>query len=107
MFHRLSEEHLKKIVDIQLTSLKARLAERHISIDLTDAAREHLIHVGYDPAFGARPLKRAFQKEIETPLARQLVAGEVHDGQTVRIDEKNREMTFDVETLAHASASKS
>jgi ATP-dependent Clp protease ATP-binding subunit ClpB len=102
VFHRLSEEHLKKIVDIQLTSLKARLAERHISIDLTDAAREHLIHVGYDPAFGARPLKRAIQKEIETPLARKLVAGEIHDGQTVRIDERNKEMTFEIETLAHA-----
>jgi ATP-dependent Clp protease ATP-binding subunit ClpB len=107
VFHRLTEEHLRKIVDIQLATLKTRLAERHISIDLTEAARERLIHVGYDPAFGARPLKRAIQKEIETPLARQLVAGEVHDGQTVRIDEKNREMTFDVETLAHASASKS
>ena len=102
VFHRLTEEHLKKIVDIQLATLKTRLAERHISIDLTEAARERLIHVGYDPAFGARPLKRAIQKEIETPLARKLVAGEVHDGQTVRIDEKNREMTFDVETLAHA-----
>ena len=102
VFHRLTEEHLKKIVDIQLATLKTRLAERHISIDLTEAARERLIHVGYEPAFGARPLKRAIQKEIETPLARKLVAGEVHDGQTVRIDEKNREMTFDVETLAHA-----
>jgi ATP-dependent Clp protease ATP-binding subunit ClpB len=101
VFHRLTEEHLKKIVDIQLATLKTRLAERHISIDLTEAARERLIQVGYDPAFGARPLKRAIQKEIETPLARKLVSGEVHDGQTVRIDEKNREMTFEVETLAH------
>jgi ATP-dependent Clp protease ATP-binding subunit ClpB len=102
VFHRLTEEHLMKIVDIQLESLKARLAERHISIELTETAREHLIHVGYDPAFGARPLKRAIQREIETPLARKLVAGEVHDGQTVHIDEKSRELTFEVETLVRA-----
>jgi ATP-dependent Clp protease ATP-binding subunit ClpB len=98
----LTEEDLKKIVDIQLESLKARLAERHITIALTDAARDRLIRVGYDPAFGARPLKRAIQKEIETPLARKLVAGEIHDGQKVVVDEKNREMKFEVETLVKA-----
>ncbi|MBV8844229.1 MAG: AAA family ATPase, partial [Bryobacterales bacterium] len=102
VFHRLTEEQLKQIVEIQLEALKARLSERHISIDLTPAAAERLIHVGYDPAFGARPLKRAIQREIETPLARRLVAGEIHDGQTVRIDERKGEMTFEVETLAHA-----
>ncbi|HEY6346717.1 MAG TPA: ATP-dependent chaperone ClpB [Bryobacteraceae bacterium] len=106
VFHRLTEEDLKKIVDIQLESLKSRLAERHIAITLTDAARERLIRIGYDPAFGARPLKRAIQKEIETPLARKLVAGEIHDGQKVVVDEKNaeknREMTFEVETLVKA-----
>jgi ATP-dependent Clp protease ATP-binding subunit ClpB len=102
VFHRLTEEDLKKIVDIQLESLKARLAERHIAITLTDAARERLIRIGYDPAFGARPLKRAIQKEIETPLARKLVAGEIHDGQKVVVDEKNREMKFEVETLTRA-----
>jgi ATP-dependent Clp protease ATP-binding subunit ClpB len=102
VFHRLTEEDLKKIVDIQLESLKARLAERHIAITLTDAARERLIRIGYDPAFGARPLKRAIQKEIETPLARKLVAGEIHDGQKVVVDEKNREMKFEVETLVKA-----
>jgi ATP-dependent Clp protease ATP-binding subunit ClpB len=99
VFHRLTEEHLKKIVDIQLESLKARLAERHIHLDLTDAAKEHLIHVGYDPTYGARPLKRAIQKEVETPLARRLVAGEIHDGQKVLVDERNRELKFEVETL--------
>ena len=84
-FHRLTEEQLKKIVDIQLAGLRARLAERHIELELTDAAREHLVKVGYDPAYGARPLKRAIQKEVETPLARKLVAGEVRDGQKVRV----------------------
>ena len=66
VFHALSKEHLKKIVDIQLGRLRQRLEERHITLELTDAAREHLVRVGYDPAYGARPLKRTIQKEIET-----------------------------------------
>ncbi|HEX5432042.1 MAG TPA: ATP-dependent chaperone ClpB [Bryobacteraceae bacterium] len=105
VFHRLTEEHLKKIVDIQLASLRARLSERRIELDLTDAARERLIRVGYDPAFGARPLKRAIQKEVETPLARRLVAGEIRDGQKVKLDERNGEMTFEIESPAPARAS--
>jgi ATP-dependent Clp protease ATP-binding subunit ClpB len=105
-FHRLTEAELKKIVDIQLIGLRHRLAERHIELVLTDAARERLVKVGYDPAFGARPLKRAIQKEIETPLARKLVGGEIRDGQTVKVDEGDREMTIGVESAAHAEASK-
>jgi ATP-dependent Clp protease ATP-binding subunit ClpB len=109
-FHRLDEEHLKQIVEIQLAGLRARLAERRIELDLSEAAREHLVRVGYDPAFGARPLKRAIQKEIETPLARLLVAGSVRDGQRVHVDMRNGEITFDVsaaraESPAHADAS--
>ena len=65
VFHALSEEHLKQIVEIQLGRLRARLAERHITLELTDAARDNLVRTGYDPAYGARPLKRAIQKEIE------------------------------------------
>jgi ATP-dependent Clp protease ATP-binding subunit ClpB len=105
-FHRLTEPQLKKIVDIQLAGLRGRLAERRIELVLTDAARERLVKVGYDPAFGARPLKRAIQKEIETPLARKLVAGEILDGQKVIVDERNREMAIEVESAAHAEASK-
>ena len=105
VFHRLTDEQLKRIVDIQLASLKARLAERHIELVLTDAARERLVKVGYDPAYGARPLKRAIQKEVETPLARKLVAGEVHDGQKIRVDVSRlagseRGMVFEVESAA-------
>jgi len=105
-FHRLTEAELKKIVDIQLVGLRNRLAERHIELVLTDAARERLVKVGYDPAFGARPLKRAIQKEIETPLARKLVGGEIRDGQKVIVDEGDREMVIGVESLTHAEASK-
>ncbi len=86
VFHSLTEEHLKSIVDIQLAALGARLAERHIGIRLTEAARTRLVRVGYDPNYGARPLKRAIQKEIETALARRLLAGQVRDNQTVLID---------------------
>jgi ATP-dependent Clp protease ATP-binding subunit ClpB len=86
VFHALSEEHLKEIVDIQLTHLRARLAERHIQIELTDAARTHLVRTGYNPTYGARPLKRAIQKEVETQLARLILKGEVRDGQTVLVD---------------------
>ena len=105
-FHRLTEPELKKIVDIQLQGLRGRLAERRIELALTDAARERLVQVGYDPAFGARPLKRAIQKEIETPLARKLVAGEILDGQKVLVDERNREMVIEIESPAYAGASK-
>src|SRR5580692_10600632 len=105
-FHRLTEPQLKKIVDIQLAGLRSRLAERHIELALTEAARERLVKVGYDPAYGARPLKRAIQKEVETPLARKLVAGEVRDGQKVVVDERDREMAIEVESAVHADASK-
>ena len=86
VFHALTEEHLKQIVDIQLAGLRARLEERHITLELTDAARTRLVRSGYDPNYGARPLKRAIQREIETPLARQILGGTVRDGQTVWID---------------------
>jgi ATP-dependent Clp protease ATP-binding subunit ClpB len=86
VFHSLSEEHLKQIVDIQLERLRSRLAERRLKLELTDAARTHLVRTGYDPTYGARPLKRAIQKQIETPLGRLILKGEVHDGQTIRVD---------------------
>ena len=106
IFHSLDKEHLKKIVLIQLAALQARLAERHIELVLSDEAVAHLVKVGYDPAFGARPLKRAIQKEVETPLARRLVAGEIHGGQKVRVElGGDHELTFEVESAAHAAAS--
>ena len=109
-FHKLSEKNLEKIVEIQLQGLRTRLAERHIEVELSPAAREHLVRVGYDPAYGARPLKRAIQKEIETPLARMLVAGEVRGGHRVMVDvstgEHEAALVFEiVESAAHADAS--
>ena len=82
-------------MEIQLQRLRERLAERHITLELTDAARTHLVTVGYDPAYGARPLKRAIQTEIETPLGRLLLKGEVRDGQHVVVDYQGGEgLTF-------------
>jgi ATP-dependent Clp protease ATP-binding subunit ClpB len=86
VFHSLSREHLKQIVDIQLERLRARLAERHIVLELTERAKEHLALAGYDPSYGARPLKRVIQKELETPLGRLLLKGDIKDGQTVTGD---------------------
>jgi len=86
VFHSLSEEHLKEIVEIQLNGLRKRLADRHVELELTDGARAHLVRTGYDPAYGARPLKRAIQREIETPMARLILAGEIRDGQHIVVD---------------------
>ena len=89
VFHPLSEEHLAKIVDIQLGRLRQRLAERHITLVVTPAALNNLGKRGYDPVYGARPLKRLIQQEIETPIARQLIKGELRDGDTATVDVKD------------------
>ncbi len=89
VFHPLSEEHLAKIVDIQLGRLRQRLAERHITLTVTPVALKNLGTRGYDPAYGARPLKRLIQQEIETPIARQLIKGELRDGDMAAVDVKD------------------
>ena len=89
VFHALTEADLTKIVEIQLSNLRKRLAERKITLSLTDPAKAWVVRVGYDPAYGARPLKRTIQKEIETPLARMLLKGEIADGGAVAVDYDN------------------
>ncbi|MEO8027607.1 MAG: AAA family ATPase, partial [Bryobacteraceae bacterium] len=101
-FHSLDESHLKQIVEIQLNGLRKRLAERHISLELTDAARAHLVRAGYDPAYGARPLKRAIQREVETALAKRILNGEIRDGQTIHVDDRGGALDFEVETAEAA-----
>jgi ATP-dependent Clp protease ATP-binding subunit ClpB len=86
VFRALTEAELARIVEIQLEGLRKRLAERRITLEVTEAARAWLARVGYDPVFGARPLKRAIQREVETPVARLIVAGQVRDGDTVRVE---------------------
>jgi ATP-dependent Clp protease ATP-binding subunit ClpB len=98
VFHALTEKDLTKIVEIQLGRLRDRLAERNIQLKLTDQAKEHIVKVGHDPAFGARPLKRVLQKEVETNLGRKLLQGEIRDGQTVEVgyDVSRDGLTFKV-----------
>ena len=91
-------------MEIQLNGRRKRLAERHIELELTDEARAHLVQSGYDPTYGARPLKRAIQREVETPLARKLLAGELGDNQKILVEVVNQALTFvNVKTESHAS----
>ena len=94
------------IVDLQLQRLRQRLAERHITLVLSDAAKRHIVKVGYDPHYGARPLKRTIQKELETPIGRKILAGEIDDGETVDVgfDENRGELTFSAAEAAAATA---
>ena len=94
VFDQLSREEIAKIIDIQLEKLRKNLDERGIGIELDDSARELVIKEGYDPVFGARPLKRAIQTMIQNPLAIKLLKGEIASGQNVRISEQNGEMAF-------------
>jgi ATP-dependent Clp protease ATP-binding subunit ClpB len=87
LFHRLSANHMGPIVDIQVKRLQKLLEDRKIHIELTPAARDWLGRVGYDPVYGARPLKRAIQKYLQDPLADKIIAGEVKDGQPIRVNE--------------------
>jgi ATP-dependent Clp protease ATP-binding subunit ClpB len=87
LFHRLGLEHMAPIVEIQVARVQKLLKDRKITLDLTDAAKRWLARVGYDPVYGARPLKRAVQRYLQDPLAEQLLAGEIPDGATLRIDE--------------------
>ncbi|MGN6497911.1 MAG: ATP-dependent chaperone ClpB [Tsuneonella sp.] len=97
LFHRLGQEHMAPIVDIQVARVQKLLKDRKITLDLTDAARRWLGRVGYDPVYGARPLKRAVQRYLQDPLAERLLAGEIPDGSTVRIDEGDGELSIAVE----------
>ncbi len=94
LFHRLGHEHMAPIVDLQVARVQALLKERKIVIDLTEAAKRWLGRVGYDPIYGARPLKRAVQRYVQDPLAERLLGGEIPDGSTVRIDEGDGALTF-------------
>ena len=86
VFHPLVKDQIRGIADIQLGFLKQRLAEREMQLELTPAFMDHLVELGYDPVYGARPLKRAIQQELENPLAQRLLAGEFEPGQTIRVD---------------------
>ena len=97
LFHRLGQAHMGPIVDIQIGRVGKLLADRKVTLDLTDAARAWLGRVGYDPVYGARPLKRAVQRYLQDPLAEAILRGEVKDGATVHVDEGDGRLVLDVE----------
>jgi len=99
VFHPLSKDQLTRIVDVQLQSLEKRLAARGLGLTLTDAAKKLLGEEGYDPQFGARPLKRVIQQRLENPLAKRLLQGEFNEGETVHVDVDESKQEF---TFAHA-----
>jgi ATP-dependent Clp protease ATP-binding subunit ClpB len=94
LFHPLGREHLTAIVEIQLRRLRQLLAEKGYILEVSEAGREYLAEVGYDPDFGARPLKRAIQRELQDPLALRILSGDFHEGDVVRVDRGQEGLTF-------------
>jgi len=95
IFHPLSMEHLRQIVDIQLRRLRAMLAERRMALEVTEEAKQYLATVGYDPVYGARPLKRAIQRELADPLAMEILKGTFREGDTIRVDLRDGRLVFE------------
>jgi ATP-dependent Clp protease ATP-binding subunit ClpB len=94
VFHPLSQKHIRAIVDIQLGYLHDRLAEREMTIVLSDAAREKLAEAGFDPVYGARPLKRAIQQQVENPLAQEILRGRFGPGDTIEVGVAEDQLEF-------------
>jgi len=102
-FHALGREHVREIIDIQLAGLMKRLADRKITIALSEAAKDKLIEEGYDPVYGGRPLKRTLQRRVLDPLAMRVLQGEFREGDTVRIDASAEGLTFDKRVAAEST----
>ncbi|MBI4497065.1 MAG: AAA family ATPase, partial [Chloroflexi bacterium] len=96
VFHPLTEAHIKQIVDLQMQQVVKRMAEYGLSLEWTEAAREWLAKEGYDPAFGARPLRRAVQRHVENALSRGILRGEFQAGDTIVVDANHEGLTFAV-----------
>jgi ATP-dependent Clp protease ATP-binding subunit ClpB len=103
-FRALTREQLSEIVELQLERLRARLGERGLGLELTEAAKEHVAEAGWDPTYGARPLKRALQRMVENPLALRLLEGEFAEGDTIRVDVADGELTFAKAQVPEAAA---
>jgi ATP-dependent Clp protease ATP-binding subunit ClpB len=104
LFKTLTLGEIELIVDLQLADLRRRLADRKIGLELTEPAREHVARQGYDPVYGARPLKRYLQRQLETRIGRAIVAGDLHDGATVRVDLEGGELAVGIDNQAAAGA---
>jgi len=95
VFHMLGKDDLRKIVNIQLNYLAERLNSRNIKLEFTDSARDLIMDEGYDPVFGARPLKRTIQQRLENPLAAELLAGKFTDGDSIKINADSHKFSFE------------
>ena len=104
VFHELTEEQLRNIVDLMVKDLQSRLAERKLGIELTEKAKSWLAKEGYDPVFGARPLRRVIERYVENPLSTRLLRGELKEGDTIRVDLGKDGLTFKTKTAARATA---
>ncbi len=102
LFKPLRLDEIKKIVDLQTADLRRRLTDRGIRLELSDAAREFVAREGFDPVYGARPLKRFLQHELESRIARALIAGDVHDGSQLRVDMEGGQLAIAIENPKEA-----
>ncbi|MFN3422555.1 MAG: AAA family ATPase, partial [Armatimonadota bacterium] len=105
-FNRLTKEHIQQIVDLQFERLKQRVADKRVTLELTEKARAKLAELGYDPTFGARPLRRTMEKHIANPLAKMVISGQVKEGDHVKVDydEQKGEFTFTVAQRVESAA---
>jgi ATP-dependent Clp protease ATP-binding subunit ClpB len=103
VFSALDREQLAEIIELQLAQLRKRLAERGLSLELTDAAKEVVLEAGWDPTYGARPLKRALQRLVENPLAKALLEAQFAEGDTVRVDAEDGQLVFEKAPAAVAA----
>jgi ATP-dependent Clp protease ATP-binding subunit ClpB len=102
LFHRLSRAQMTGIVDIQLKRLQALLADRKMTLELDETAKQWLANSGYDPVYGARPLKRVIQRELQNPLAEMILSGKIADGETVRVSVKDGKLSINDELVEAA-----
>jgi ATP-dependent Clp protease ATP-binding subunit ClpB len=102
LFAPLSMEQIKTIVDLLVTGIRRRLSERRIGLELTDAAKEHAAEAGFDPVYGARPLKRFLQRELETQIGRAIIGGKVNDGDRIRVDASDDGFVLKIQSAAQA-----
>jgi ATP-dependent Clp protease ATP-binding subunit ClpC len=103
VFHELSEEQLRSIADLLVRDLQKRLAEHKLEIELTDGAKSWLAKAGYDPLYGARPLRRAIERYVENPLSSKILRGEFSQGDTIKIDLDDEGLTFTAKATVEAA----
>jgi ATP-dependent Clp protease ATP-binding subunit ClpA len=106
VFHQLTEQQLRQIVDLLVKDLQERLADRKINIELSEKAKSWLAREGYDPVYGARPLRRAIERYVENPLSAKILSGQLKEGDTVRVDAGKDGLTFDGKGVKKAKTAK-